>query len=75
MNTDSNQITSIDLSELPLDARKKVYDLYLSLLHNTSNVEQKAKVSKKSFFLNSIQNHRFHLPEDYLFERDLSNER
>jgi hypothetical protein len=75
MSADSNQINSIDLSELPLDARKKIYDFYILLLNKYTAARRNERTSKKSSFLGSIEQHRFHLPKDYLFNRDLSNER
>lgn len=75
MSADSNQFTSIDLSDLPKNARQEIYDFYNFLRTKYDAKKGQKKENGKALFLRSVENQKFHLPEDYTFNRELANER
>jgi hypothetical protein len=75
MNVVSTNVTVIDLSDLPNNARQEMHDFY-AFLKNKYDTENAIKEDKKKLrFIKSIKKHKYHLPEDYSFDRSLANER
>jgi len=75
MNVVPNKFTTLDISDLPNNARQEIHDFY-TFLKNKYDTENTIKGEKKKIrFLKSIEKHKYHLPDDYSFNRSLINER
>jgi hypothetical protein len=74
-NTNGYQINNsfLNLELLPPLVQQELIDYYTFLL---SKYEVKTESdAKKEKFFKSVERHRFKLPDDYKFDRDLANER
>ena len=75
MSQNTNRITTIDISDLPGNARQEIYDFY-NFLRSKYEVKKDEKEEKgKALFMKSVEKQCFHLPEDYTFNRESANER
>jgi hypothetical protein len=75
MNVVSNKFTTLDISDLPNNACQEIQDFY-AFLKNKYDTEKTIKGKKKKIrFFKSIEKHKYHLPDDYSFNRSLINER
>jgi hypothetical protein len=75
MNTNENQLATIDISDLPKNARQEIYDFYIFLRSKYAAKKNRKKENGKALFMKCIELQRFHLPEDYTFNRESANER
>jgi hypothetical protein len=75
MSADSNQFNTIDISDLPRNARQEIYDFYNFLRSKHDAKKDQKKETGKVLFMKGVESQKFHLPEDYTFNRELANER
>ena len=62
----------LNLNVLPKDLQQEVKDYFDFLLHKYKLLEKKPQ---KDIFLNSVKKHKFSLPDNYQFNRNIANER
>lgn len=74
-NSDTSNIQTFQFNPniLPKHIQQELYDYYLFLINKY--VSEKEIDTKKEVFLRSIEEHRYSLPENYKFDRELANER
>lgn len=70
-----SHFTTIDISDLPGNAKQEIMDFYKYLLTKYSIRKDKKKDNRKLGFLKNVEKQRFHLASDYIFNRDDANER
>jgi hypothetical protein len=75
MSANTNRITTIDISDLPRNARQEIYDFYNFLRSKYEVKKDQKEENRKALFMKSIEKQRFHLPDDYTFNRESANER
>jgi hypothetical protein len=63
----------INLELLPPLVQQELIDYYLFLVNKY--ITNNEKNTKKEEFFQSVNLHRYTLPKDYKFDRDLANER
>ncbi len=75
-NTESINIQKfqIDLEILPDNLKQELWDYYQDLVKRCVP-KKKTKKTKVQSFLESVEKHRYDLPEGYKFDRELANER
>lgn len=63
----------INLDNLPKSLQEELHDFYQHLLSKYRR--EKLKKSKQKDFFDLVKKHKFSLPKDYQFDRNLANER
>lgn len=75
MDKSLSHYTTIDITDLPGNAKQEIMDFYQYLLTKYSIRKEKRKKDRKLVFLKNVENQRFHLASDYNFNRNEANER
>lgn len=75
MDKSLSHFTTIDITDLPGNAKQEIMDFYQYLLTKYSIMKDKKKDDRKLGFLKNVEKQRFHLSSDYTFNRDEANER
>ncbi len=75
MKINNRTLNTIDVSVLPKNAQQELYDFYTFLITKYNKRNHIKRTDNKAEFMKEVAGLRFHMPNDYSFDRNIANER